>query len=200
MASEIKLQTPVTAEDLKPLKAGDKVLISGVIFSARDTAHKRLTELLRQGKSLPLEISGQAFFYMGPSPPPPGRPIGAAGPTTSRRMDAYAPLLLAEGIKIMIGKGPRSAEVIAAIKQHGAVYLAATGGAGALLSRAIKKAELVAFEDLGAEAIRALTVEDFPAIVINDAQGRDLYAENVKRFGKDCREQNMMNQQNVIKT
>ncbi len=200
MASEIKLQTPVTAEDLKPLKAGDKVLISGVIFSARDTAHKRLTELLRQGKSLPLEISGQAFFYMGPSPPPPARPIGAAGPTTSRRMDAYAPLLLAEGIKIMIGKGPRSAEVIAAIKQHGAVYLAATGGAGALLSRAIKKAELVAFEDLGAEAIRALTVEDFPAIVINDAQGRDLYAENVKRFGKDCREQNMMNQQNVIKT
>ncbi len=182
MTKEIRLQTPVTTEDLTPLEAGDKIFISGVIYSARDTAHKRLTELIRQGKPLPLEISGQTFFYMGPSPPPPGRPIGAAGPTTSRRMDAYAPLLLAEGLKIMIGKGSRCPEVIEAIKKHGAVYLAATGGAGALLSRTIKKVELVAFEDLGAEAIRALTVEDFPAIVINDTRGRDIYAENVKLY------------------
>lgn len=184
MANEIRLQTPVTAEDLTDLKAGDKVLISGVIYSARDTAHKRLTELIRQGRPLPLEIAGQTFFYMGPSPPPPGRPIGAAGPTTSRRMDAYAPLLLEHGLKIMIGKGPRSAAVIEAIIKYGAVYLAATGGAGALLSRTIKKAELIAFEDMGAEAIRALTVEDFPAIVINDIRGRDLYEENVKVYHK----------------
>ncbi|MDI6725908.1 MAG: Fe-S-containing hydro-lyase [Smithellaceae bacterium] len=182
MSKVIRLKTPVTSEDLRELEAGDRVLLSGIIYSARDTAHKRLTELIKQGKPLPLKITGQAFFYMGPSPPPPGRPIGAAGPTTSRRMDAYAPLLLEQGLKVMIGKGPRSAAVLEAIKKYRAVYLAATGGAGALLSKTIKKAELVAFEDLGAEAIRELTVEDFPAIVINDTRGRDLYQENVKTY------------------
>lgn len=184
MSKVIRLRPPVTTEDLESLEIGDQVLISGTIYSVRDTAHKRLTELIKKHETLPLDIKGQVFYYMGPTPAAPGRPVGAAGPTTSARMDAYAPLLMEKGLKIMIGKGPRSAEVIEAIKRWGCVYLAATGGAGALLAKTIKKVELVAFEDLGAEAIRALEVVDFPAIVINDTKGRDLYVENVNKYRK----------------
>lgn len=185
MSKLIKLQPPLGDRDLEGIEIGDQVLITGVIYSARDTAHRRLTELIKRNEPLPLDIKGQIFYYMGPTPAPPGRPIGAAGPTTSTRMDAYAPLLLEKGLKVMIGKGPRSAAVIEAIKRWGGLYVAATGGAGALLGKKIKKAEIVAFEDLGAEAIRALTVEDFPAIVINDPSGRDLYRENVAKYRRN---------------
>jgi len=182
MSKVIRLKPPLTTEDLKGMEIGDQVFISGTIYSARDTAHKRLTELIKKDEPLPLDIKGQIIYYMGPTPAAPGRPIGAAGPTTSTRMDAYAPLLMEKGLKAMIGKGPRSAEVIEAIKRWGCVYLAATGGAGALLAKTIKKVELMSFEDLGAEAIRALEVVDFPAIVINDTKGRDLYVENVNKY------------------
>ena len=180
MPKTIHLTPPLSKEEIETLEIGDKVLVSGALYTARDTAHKRLVALLDEGEPLPFDISGQIIYYVGPTPAPPGRPIGAAGPTTSYRMDAYAPRLIEVGLRGMIGKGPRSPEVIDAMKQWRSVYLGATGGAGALLSQAIKKAEIVAFEELGPEALRRLEVENFPAIVINDAHGNDLYREAVK--------------------
>ena len=160
---------------VRSLRAGDKVLLSGAIYTARDAAHKRFMEVLKAGGSLPIEVAGQVIYYCGPTPPAPGRVIGAAGPTTSSRMDAYAPTLLALGLKGMIGKGKRSEAVKDAIKKHGAVYFGATGGAGALLSRAVRSYEVVAYEDLGPEAVARLLVEDLPVFVINDVLGNDLY-------------------------
>ena len=170
-----KLQTPFTREMARTLKAGDACLITGVIYTARDAAHKRLCELITQGKPLPMEIENAIIYFVGPTPAKPGQAIGSAGPTTAYRMDAYSPALIAIGQTGMIGKGKRSPEVIDAMKAHGAVYFGAIGGCGALLSKCIKKAEVIAYEDLGAEAIRRLEVEDFPAIVIIDAEGNNLY-------------------------
>ncbi|MBR3795876.1 MAG: Fe-S-containing hydro-lyase [Clostridia bacterium] len=170
-----KIQTPFTREDARSLKAGDSCLITGVIYTARDAAHKRLCELVAQGKPLPMDMENAIIYFVGPTPPKPGQAIGSAGPTTAYRMDAYSPALIAIGQTGMIGKGKRSAEVIEAMKKHGAVYFGATGGCGALLSKCIKKAEIVAYEDLGAEAIRRLEVEDFPVTVIIDSEGRNLY-------------------------
>ena len=170
-----KLQTPFTREDARTLKAGDACLISGVIYTARDAAHKRLCELLAQSKPLPIDMENAIIYFVGPTPAKPGQVIGSAGPTTSYRMDAYSPALIAIGQTGMIGKGKRSPEVIAAMKEYGAVYFGATGGCGALLSKCIKKAEVVAYEDLGAEAIRRLEVEDFPVTVIIDSEGNNLY-------------------------
>ena len=176
MTEAIRLSTPLTADVAKSLRAGDAVLISGDLYTARDAAHKRLADLLTAGEALPLDLEGALIYYCGPTPAPPGRPIGSAGPTTASRMDAYAPLLYARGVRATIGKGPRSSAVRAALQEHGAVYLAAVGGAGALLAERVVAAELVAFEDLGPEAIRRLTVEDFPAIVAYDAHGRSAFA------------------------
>jgi fumarate hydratase subunit beta len=184
MPETISISTPLKDEILKNLKAGDRVLISGVIYSARDAAHKRLVELISEGEKLPFDIKGQVVYYVGPTPPGPGMVIGSAGPTSSYRMDPYAPILIAEGLKGMIGKGARNQEVIEAIKKHGAVYFAATGGAGALISRTIKKADIVVYEDLGTEAIRRMQVEAFPAIVVNDIYGNDLYQQGRKRYRK----------------
>ena len=170
-----KLTTPVTREDLAPLKAGDTVLLSGMVYTARDAAHKRMMELLDKGEPLPFPVEGSALYYVGPTPERPGEVIGSAGPTTSYRMDAYSPLLISLGETGMIGKGKRGPEVVAAMKEHGAVYFGAIGGCGALLSQCVKKAEIVAYEDLGAEAIRRLEVEDFPVIVVIDSQGNNLY-------------------------
>lgn len=185
MAETITLQTPLSDEDVKKLKIGDKVLLNGVIYTGRDAAHKRLVELIDAGKDLPIDIKGQIIYYVGPSPAKPGKPIGSAGPTTSYRMDPYAPALIAKGLKGMIGKGPRGEGVVAAMKEHGAVYLGAVGGAAALIARAIKKAEVVAYEDLGPEAIRRLEVEDLPVIVAQDSHGGDLFREGVERYRQD---------------
>lgn len=182
MANEYHLNPPLSAEDVEPLRSGDRVLISGIIYTARDAAHRRLVDLIDEGKELPIPMEGQIIYYVGPSPAPPGRVIGAAGPTTSYRMDAYAPRLLELGLKGMIGKGKRSKEVIEAMIKHKGVYLAAIGGAGALMARAIKNARVVAYEELGPEAIRELRVEALPAIVVNDTLGNDLYVEGRKRF------------------
>ncbi len=171
----IFVKTPLTREDAVKLKAGDSCLISGVIYTARDAAHKRLCELVAQGKELPLDIKDSIIYFVGPTPAKPGQAIGSAGPTTSYRMDAYSPDLIAIGQTGMIGKGKRGPEVIAAMKKYGAVYFGAIGGCGALLSKCIKKAEVIAYDDLGAEAIRRLEIEDFPAIVIIDSEGRNLY-------------------------
>ena len=173
--ADIKITTPLTREAVKQLRAGDSCLISGVIYTARDAAHKRLCELIAAGKELPIELQDSIIYFVGPTPAKPGQAIGSAGPTTSYRMDAYSPTLISLGLTGMIGKGKRGPEVIAAMKEHGAAYFGAIGGCGALLSRCIKKAEIVAYEDLGAEAIRRLEVEDFPAIVIIDSQGNNLY-------------------------
>lgn len=174
-AKEIRLTVPFDPEELKKLRAGDAVKISGVIYVARDAAHKRMHEALQQGEELPFEIAGQTIYYMGPSPAREGRVIGSAGPTTASRMDRYTPELLDLGLKGMIGKGKRSQDVKDAMIRNGAVYFAAIGGAGALLSKAITASEVVAYEDLGTEALRRLTVEDFPAIVVIDTTGEDLY-------------------------
>ena len=171
----ISITTPLTREKVATLKSGDSVLISGVIYTARDAAHKRLCELVAQGKELPMDVKDSIIYFVGPTPARPGEAIGSAGPTTSYRMDAYSPILIAEGQTGMIGKGKRSPEVVAAMKEHGAVYFGAIGGCGALLSNCIKKAEVIAYEDLGAEAIRRLEVEDFPVIVIIDSEGNNLY-------------------------
>ena len=171
----IPVTAPLTREQARSLKAGDSVLISGVIYTARDAAHKRLCELVAQGKELPMDIKDAIIYFVGPTPAKPDQAIGSAGPTTSYRMDAYSPTLIAEGQTGMIGKGKRGPEVIAAMKEHGAVYFGAIGGCGALLSKCIKKAEIVAYEDLGAEAIRRLEVEDFPVVVIIDSEGNNLY-------------------------
>ncbi len=171
----VSITTPLTREVVKQLKAGDSCLISGVIYTARDAAHKRLCELVAAGRELPLDIKDSVIYFVGPTPEKPGQTIGSAGPTTSYRMDAYSPVLIAEGQTGMIGKGKRGPEVIAAMKEHGAVYFGAIGGCGALLGKCIKKSEIIAYEDLGAEAIRRLEVEDFPAIVIIDSKGNNLY-------------------------
>ncbi|MFC2056550.1 Fe-S-containing hydro-lyase [Chloroflexota bacterium] len=182
-----KVTLPLTDETLEKLKARDNVLLTGVIYAARDTAHKRMVEALDQNKPLPFDIKGQTIYYMGPSPARPGQPIGSAGPTTSGRMDVYSPRLIAEGLKGMIGKGMRSQVVKDAIKKYKAVYLGSIGGAGALISKSIKKSEVIAYEELGAEAIRRLEVKDFPAIVINDIYGGDLYQEENPRYRIDQR-------------
>jgi len=178
----IRITTPLDERTLEQLRSGDQVLITGVIYAARDAAHKRMVEALDKGEKLPFDIRNQIIYYMGPTPARPGQVIGAAGPTTSGRMDTYTPCLLAAGLKGMIGKGNRSAEVKDAIKKYKAVYFAAIGGAGALASKCIKKAEIVAYEDLGAEAIRRLEVEDFPVTVINDIYGGDLYEEGKAKY------------------
>jgi len=180
--SPVRLTTPLSEEAVLGLRSGQAVLISGVIYTARDAAHKRMVETLEAGGELPFEVSGQVIYYVGPTPAPPGRVIGAAGPTTAGRMDRYTPPLLARGLKGMIGKGARSAEVREALKKHKAVYFGGIGGAGALLSKRIHSAELVAYEDLGTEAIRRLEVEEFPAIVVNDCHGGDAYEEAVLQW------------------
>ena len=172
-----RVRVPFEAEDLAGLKAGELVGLSGVIYTGRDQTHRRLCDLLDQGENLPVGLSGGLLYYVGPTPAPPGRVIGAAGPTTSYRMDPYTPRLLALGLSATMGKGARSPEVRAAMLKHGAVYLATIGGAGALLSACVKKSELVAFPDAGAEAMFRFEVEGFPAVVINDLQGRDYYQE-----------------------
>jgi fumarate hydratase subunit beta len=178
------LKTPLTDQDVEQLHAGDSVLLSGVIYTARDAAHKRLVDLIEQGEPLPLDFRGQVIYYAGPSPAKPGHVIGSIGPTTSGRMDAYAPALIAHGLKGMIGKGLRSTAVRDAIKEHKAVYLGATGGAAALLAKCVKSAEIVAYEELGTEAIRRLVVEDMPLVVINDIYGRDLYEEGSAKYAR----------------
>jgi fumarate hydratase subunit beta len=176
------IRLPLTEETIAGLKAGDSVLLSGSLYVARDAAHKRMSEALERGESLPFDIKGQTIYYMGPSPTPPGRVIGAAGPTTSARMDPYTPRLLAEGLKGIIGKGLRSDEVRKALKKHKAIYFAAVGGAGALLSKTITKSEVIAYEDLGPEAILRIEVNNFPATVVNDIYGSDLYEEGKKKY------------------
>lgn len=178
------IATPLDPRVIERLRAGDQVFISGVIYTARDAAHKRLIEALDHGEELPFDIRGQTLYYMGPSPAKPGQVIGAAGPTTSGRMDTYSPRLIAAGLRGMIGKGSRSKEVKEAIKKHKAVYFAAIGGAGALIARSIKRAQVVAYEDLGAEAILRLEVEGFPAIVVNDIHGGDLYQEGKAKYAR----------------
>lgn len=176
------LNTPLTAEKTKDLKAGDNVLISGIIYTGRDAAHKRLVELVQEGKELPVDLKDQIIYYVGPAPAKPGQAIGSAGPTTSYRMDAYAPTLLDLGLKGMIGKGKRSDEVVASMMKNDAVYFGAIGGAGALLSKCIKKAEVVCYDDLGAEAIRRLEVENLPVVVVIDSQGNNLYTQGRQQY------------------
>lgn len=184
MAEPIKIKTPLSDEDVQNLKIGDSILITGKIYTARDAAHKRLIDLIEKGESLPLDLKGQIIYYVGPAPAKPGYVIGPAGPTTSGRCDPYTPALLALGLKGMIGKGVRSKEVREAMEKHKAVYLAATGGAAALISKNIKAVKIIAYEDLGPEAIRELEVENFPVIVANDAHGGDLYEEGIKKYRK----------------
>jgi fumarate hydratase subunit beta len=184
MSEAIRLKTPLSDADVEKLKAGDKVLLNGVIYTGRDAAHKRLFDLLQEKKPLPIELKGQVIYYVGPAPAKPGQVIGSAGPTTSGRMDAYSPKLMEMGLKGMIGKGMRKKEVVEAMKKYKAVYFAATGGAGALLAKAIKKAQVVAYEDLGPEAINRLEVEDFPVIVVNDTKGNDLYEEGARKYAR----------------
>ena len=184
MADVKKITTPLTDETIADLHIGDKLLITGVIYTGRDAAHKRLIELVEKGEEFPFDIHGQIIYFVGPAPAKPGYAIGSAGPTTSYRMDAYSPRLIERGLKGMIGKGMRSQEVKAAMVKHKAVYLGATGGAGALISKSITKAEIIAYEDLGPEAIRRLEVEDFPVVVINDIYGKDLYDEGVRRYAR----------------
>ena len=169
------IQAPMSAEDAKKLRAGDYVYITGTIYTARDAAHKRMYEALEKGESLPLDMTNNVIYYMGPSPAREGRPIGSAGPTTASRMDKYAPALLDLGLIGMIGKGKRSKAVKEAIVRNGAVYFAAVGGAGALLSKSIQSSEIIAYDDLGTEAVRRLEVKEFPVIVVIDSEGTDLY-------------------------
>ena len=180
-----KITTPLTDEVVRDLRAGDTVEITGVVYQARDSAHKRLVALIEAGEDLPFDLAGAVVYYMGPSPAKPGNVIGSAGPTTSGRMDAYAPLLLRHGLKGMIGKGLRTAEVKQAMQEQTAVYLAATGGAGALLARRIVGNEVIAYPELGAEAIARLEVVDFPAIVVNDCHGGDLYEEGRAEYARE---------------
>ena len=173
---------PLIDAQIRSLRAGDSVLLSGCIYTARDAAHKRLCALLSEGKPLPVPVRDRAIYYAGPCPAKPGDPIGSCGPTTSYRMDAYAPALMREGLRVMIGKGFRSPEVIEAMKETGSVYLAATGGAGALIAQCVKSARVLAFDDLGTEAIRELVVEDFPLIVAIDSLGNNLYATGPEAY------------------
>ncbi len=182
---EKKIKLPLQEEEIKDLKRGDRLLLSGTLYTARDAAHKRLLEALDRGEELPFRIKDQVIYYVGPTPPPPGKVIGSAGPTTSSRMDSLTLPLLERGLKGMIGKGGRSEEVKRALQKHGALYLAAVGGAGAFLSKKIKSARVVAYEDLGPEAIYQLEVEDFPVVVINDIHGGDLYEEGRARYARE---------------
>ena len=176
------MNAPLDREEVKTLRAGDYVYISGTIYTARDAAHLRMFQTLDRGEELPIKLEGNVIYYMGPTPARPGRPIGSAGPTTASRMDKYTPRLLDLGLTGMIGKGKRKPEVTEAIVRNGAVFFAAVGGAGALLAKCIKKAELIAFEDLGAEALRKLYVEDMPVVVIIDSEGNNLYEEGRKAY------------------
>lgn len=184
MPEAVKLTTPLSEADITRLKAGDLVLISGEIYTARDAAHKRLVDLIREGKPLPFDLAGAVIYFAGPSPARPGKPIGSVGPTTSGRMDAYSPLLVEKGLRGMIGKGTRSQEVVDSMVKHKAAYFAATGGAAALLARSVLSSQVVAYEELGPEAIRRLTVKDFPVVVVNDAAGNDLYKQGVEKFAR----------------
>ncbi|MCF7792939.1 MAG: Fe-S-containing hydro-lyase [Candidatus Cloacimonetes bacterium] len=184
MENTVYLKTPLTSEDLEKLQIGDKVYISGTIYTGRDAAHKRLVELVEAGKELPFDIKGQVIYYVGPAPAPPGKPIGSAGPTTSYRMDPYAPILMDAGLKGMIGKGPRNQAVIDSMQKNKAVYFAAIGGAAVVVAESIKEAKVIAYEDLGTEAIREMKVENFPCIVANDVKGNDIYKEGVKQYQK----------------
>ena len=179
-----RINVPVSLEDRKSLKAGDYVYLTGTIYTARDAAHKRMQDAMDAGEPLPIELEGNVIYYMGPSPAREGRPIGSAGPTTASRMDKYAPRLLDLGQTAMIGKGKRSQAVIDAVVRNGCVYLAAIGGAGALLSKCIKSSEVIAYEDLGTEAIRKLEVEDLPVIVVIDSEGNNLYETAIKEYAK----------------
>ena len=185
---EIHLTTPLKTEDLEKLEIGDKVSISGTIYTGRDAAHKRLVELLENGKELPFDVKGQIIYYVGPAPAPPGKPIGSAGPTTSYRMDPYAPALLDAGMKAMIGKGPRNQSVIDSMIKNKAVYLAAVGGAAVVVADSIKEAKVIAYEDLGTEAIRELIVSDFPLIVVNDCYGGDAYVSGRTHYSRQNRD------------
>jgi fumarate hydratase subunit beta len=180
----VSVSSPVPLDIIDNLAAGGSLLLSGVVYAARDAAHRRLAKALQEGKDLPFDIAGQTVYYMGPSPARPGRVTGAAGPTTSGRMDAYTPSLLAAGIRVMIGKGDRSAAVKEAMRRRRAIYLAATGGAGALLAKAMKKAEVIAYPELGPEAVLRLEVENMPVIVAYDTGGGDLFAEDRAKYGR----------------
>lgn len=180
----VRLDTPASAEAVALLRAGDAVRIYGTVYVARDAAHKRMVEALARGEPLPFDPAGAAIYYMGPSPAKPGQVIGSAGPTTSYRMDPYTPQLLALGVRVVIGKGSRSEAVRKALVEHGGVYLAAVGGAAALIAKTIVASEVVAFPDLGAEAVLRLTVEGFPAIVVNDTVGGDLYEEARRQWAR----------------
>jgi fumarate hydratase subunit beta len=177
-----KIQAPLENEVVQNLRAGETVLLSGVIITGRDAAHKKMVDLINSGNDLPFSIKGEVIYYVGPTTPPPGRPIGAAGPTTSYRMDQYAPVLIEHGLKGMIGKGRRSEEVKSAMEKWGAIYFAAIGGAGALMSCCIKEAEIIAWDELGPEAVRRLVVEDMPLIVATDIHGGDLYITGPRQF------------------
>ncbi len=179
---EKHIKAPIKREVARTLRAGEYIYLSGTIYTARDAAHKRMDETLSAGEELPIDVRGQAIYYMGPSPAREGRPIGSAGPTTASRMDRYTPRLLDLGLGAMIGKGKRSKEVLEAIVRNESVYLAAVGGAGALLSKCIKESEVVAYDDLGTEAIRKLTVENFPVIVVADCEGNNLYETAIKEY------------------
>jgi fumarate hydratase subunit beta len=181
----MQITTPLTDQVIEQLHAGDKVSITGVIYVGRDAAHKRLVAALQAGEPLPFDPQGQIIYYMGPAPAKPGDASGSAGPTTSYRMDPYAPRMMEAGLKGMIGKGNRSRPVREAMQQYKAVYFGAIGGAGALIAKSIKKAEVIAYDDLGAEALRRLEVEDFPAIVVNDIYGGDAYEEGVKQYNRE---------------
>lgn len=176
--------TPFNDETIKELKAGDMVYISGVIYTARDAAHKKMCELLDEGKAMPFDFEGAAIYYAGPCPPKPGKPIGSVGPTTSGRMDMYAPKLIEKGLKVMIGKGFRSKEVIDAMVQYGGVYFAAIGGAAALMGKSVLSAEVIAFDELGTEAVRRLVVKELPVIVAIDSRAGNMYEEGRKKYSK----------------
>jgi len=186
MSDEKKhIQTPLTREAARELKAGDNVLITGTVYTARDAAHKKMVDTLDKGEKLPFNPEGQIVYYVGPSPTKPGNVIGSAGPTTSYRMDAYSPRMIEVGISGMIGKGEVGKGVVEGMKKHGAVYFAAVGGAAALIARSIKEAKVIAYEDLGAEAVREMKVENFPAIVAQDAHGGNLYVEGKEKYKKE---------------
>jgi fumarate hydratase subunit beta len=177
-----KLSTPLTYDQIKDLRAGDQVSITGVIYSARDAAHKNMVEALKESQPLPIELEGQIIYYAGPTPAKPGKVIGSCGPTTSGRMDAFSPQMMEQGLKGMIGKGPRSKAVIESMKENGAVYFAAIGGAAALIADTIKRVDIVAYEELGPEAIRRMEVKDYPCIVAVDSEGNDLYQIGVEKY------------------
>ncbi|MFQ5458274.1 MAG: Fe-S-containing hydro-lyase [Myxococcota bacterium] len=184
VAKPIKVKVPLSKEDVQRLKAGDIVHLTGTVLTGRDAAHKRMFELLDKGEALPVDIKGEVIYYTGPAPARPGQVVNSAGPTTSSRMDKYSPRLIAEGLTGMIGKGYRSDAVVEAMKKHGCVYFAAVGGAAALIAKSIKKSEVLAWEDLGTEAVRRMEVEDFPAIVIIDAEGNDLYRIGREKYAR----------------